>query len=149
MRWDGLSTHPFAFLNFKLTKGRSEMVINMLEAVSAMLEIDGTDDGKSAFVQVKCAKKMLDKVIEGMKLKENLLEVMHTEHIKVPRAEKKAENTPGKDYQMFTNADLTVGKIIAVATGEELYGDTKVELDGKVMPYRSILGKPFKTIKVL
>ena len=111
------------------------MIIPMLEAISSMMK-----DTKET--EVKCAKIMLDKVIEGMKDK-------HIPTVEIPTL---IDTTPRQvlppklkkdDYQIIVDKNQ---KIVSI---KNLPLDAKVELDGVVMTHQESLGKTFVSGKVL
>ncbi len=106
------------------------MIINMLEAISEMLK-----DTKE--VEVKCAKTMLDKVIEGMKNKNNpqvVLEQFSTlDNLQKKQVPVKVKNN---DVRIVVDG----GKVTSVENAKD---DTQIELDGVVYPWKETIGKTF------
>lgn len=124
------------------------MVIKMLEAVSDMLHFEG----EIPLERVECARIMLDKIIEGMQFKEELHLVSHDLGVidppNKPTPPKKHTPTPLPEgqYQIEMSADFTIA---AIKGNPPLAPDAQIELDGKVVAYKDVIGKAYNTVKIL
>lgn len=127
------------------------MIINMLEAVSAMLEIPDTEKVLIGYEKVKCAKIMLDKIIEGMK-KDKSLDNSYGKIVDVARLtpieEAKPNPTSAKRMPKQDEVEIMVdaGIIQSIKNAKD---DTMIELDGKALPWRKAIGMSFSKGKIL
>ena len=137
-----------------------KMVIKMLQAVSEMLEGDEVNGNASAEA-VRCAKLMLDKVIEGMIDEEKSNApiplsdpTIHTditgkvipEQHKPANEKTAAEKLRAKLDEKAVQIVVDHGKITEV---KNALPDTKIELDGKVYTPAECVGKSFEKGRVL
>ena len=111
------------------------MLVPMLEAIAEMLK-----DTKET--EVKCAKIMLDKVIEGMKEKEAPFGLQP--HPDVPSIRDIQKRTVKKEGDVQIVVEH--GKITNVLNARE---DTRIELDGKEYGWQETIGKSFSTGRVV
>ena len=126
----------------KLKKGE-RMIIDMLTGVSEMLR-----DTKE--VEVKCAKIMLDKIIDGM-LKENITVVDTTPKKASPKpkpqpgqVELEMQAAEGKgEYRIIVDSQKRIKEI------EGAMDTTMVELDGVPMTVKEAIGKTFVSGRIL
>ena len=123
------------------------MVIQMLEAVSEMLN----DDASSAelfMTKVQCAKTLLDKIIEGMNPDTALFQPVEVATPAAPIPPKKhiPPALPEGQYQIEMSADFTIA---AIKGNPPLAPDAQIELDGKVVAYKDVIGKAYNTVKIL
>ena len=127
------------------------MVIQMLEAVSEMLNNCGGLPEEQFRTRVMCANTVLLKVIKGM---QSNLENQITDIVKVPYKEerKKTPNNappvtispPNQDqYPIILNDDKTIKEI------QGLPFDALVELDGVTMTHKDAIGMTFNTGRIL
>lgn len=122
----------------------------MLEAVSLMLEFKDTDEQMRTYEKIKCAKIMLDKIIEGMKDKP-LKRVI----VGGGRTPEEAETNmkevipkPKKALPKAGEVEICVdhGIIQSIKNAEEA---TMIQLDGKAYPWKTAVGMSFTEGKVL
>ncbi len=126
------------------------MIINMLEAVSAMLEVKG---GAISASKAECAKIMLDKIIEGMKDKDTVFTTNDTAPIQVIKQDEIVQVTPPspptpKRVPKPDEVEIMVdaGIIKSIKNAKD---DTMIQLDGIAYPWRKAIGRSFSEGKVL
>ena len=115
------------------------MTTKMLQAISQMLEHQGTTEISAFKERVKCAKLMLDKIIEGLN-GATPDTVIHTSPIKEPTAPPKHKPQHQGQYKVIVDTNQKLSKI------EGLPLDAKIVVDGKAMTHQQALGKTFNAI---
>jgi hypothetical protein len=139
------------------------MIINMLEAVSAMLKMEATTQASTE--RVKCAKLMLDKIIEGMKedtptamgYKGGLVVPNLPHHIPQPNPPippEKAQPETGKkperhDVPHPKEPSIEVDEHRTITKVHNALPDTMIELDGKKYTPTQVIGMTFQKGKIL
>ena len=115
------------------------MIKNMLEAVSEMLagEPEGVDQQS-----VRCAKIMLDKIIAGLNKSENFYSEPFKDPIQLPPKDKKYVSHNADNVKVVVEHGI-------IKNIENASDDTKLELDGKIYPWKECIGKSFVQGKVV
>ena len=128
------------------------MIVNMLEAISEMISIDGPEDMKDVATRVRCAKIMLDKVIDGLKEKPELMPAFHYKkaleapEVKIQNHKEKVE----PEYQInVEHGKLIFMKINKNGEWVDAPHDTPMVIDEIVTTYGEAIGKPFQNGQVL
>jgi len=145
------------------------METKMLEAISEMLTQDDTTQAQEFMVRAKCAKVMLDKIIEGCTGNEfhdtchkyNMPHVhVDSEGTEAPDTQDNTHMTPKKPetsseneeyFPLINDEDKTLTSI-KMKVGDEvtmLPGDALVELDNVRMTHAEAKGNKFKILKVI
>lgn len=123
------------------------MIVNMLEAVSDMLFAEGTMDVKEFQVRVACAKTILDKVIDGLKDKPELMPAPHYKSQDV-----KIQNHTNKEpeYQISVeHGKLVYVKVNTNGEWQDAPHDMPMLIDEILTSYGEAIGKPFQNGQVL
>ena len=126
------------------------MVVNMLKAVSQILDIKETGEALTAFERVKCAKIMLDEIIKGMDVdKTRPFTPPPTELI--PSKPSSLAKELEKPEPVYTMEIDKVTKTLKWMKKDDKPLDLKQLLlvDGKKVEYGRALGQPFKQLKVV
>lgn len=122
------------------------MTTNMLQAISKMLEQQGTFEVVAFKERVKCAKLMLDKIIEGLNQDSASIpcdvELVKGEFPPSKEPEPKPKSQHQGQYQVVVDADQKLSKINGLPL------DTQIIVDGKKMTYQQAIGKTFGKIKL-
>jgi len=126
----------------------------MLKAVSKMLDIE-TIDAMKGMERVRCAKIMLDEIIEGMDVKDYLIPFTTTPSDTVSYVEEKSKPTPKVDdsdekFLVLPDDEMKIKSIQSVIGGvkKELELKRVVEVDGVKMPYSQAKGMSFKQVRI-
>ena len=117
------------------------MIVNMLEAISEMLAQDDKMVAQEYFVRARCAKVMLDKVIEAMRVGADVTPFISPLPPRVTLPAPKPKRTEN-EVQIIVEH----GKISSIQNAKD---NTKIELDGKVYGWQEAIGKSFSEGRVL
>jgi len=119
------------------------MHIPMLEAISKMLEFEDEDTRDLKVERVKCAKFMLDKIIEGMKGTPSLEPLVTLNKPLTPKAPERHDRPSATAPSIEVDDER---KIVRVHNAQP---DTIIELDGKKYTPAQALGRTFQKGKIL
>ena len=112
----------------------------MLEAVRDILDIPNDASSASAAAKVDCARIMLDKIIEGMQVKEmTLIPSALSPEIVQPEPVKPVKIIPKDKRKIVVGSNSIIKDIL------NFPDDGKIELDGKIMTKKEAIGKKFDT----
>ena len=134
------------------------MYIKMLKAVSEMLEGDSLNDYKQWETQVRCAKLMLDKIIEGMDegvpkilTKDRIanVQIPTTQPGQMIEVDKNLNPIPQKDTPPVKEVSLEVNDKRRIVKVHNATPTTVVELDGKKYSPTQVVGMTFTKGKIL
>lgn len=116
------------------------MVINMLKAISKMIDCKGIDPIIEFKARVECAKTMLDEIIKGSEGK-NSAEILSPISEKV--VEPMGKPIPTKPHVPKDKRQIVVDASRKITSILNYPLDGKIELDGKIMTHAQALGKEF------
>jgi len=130
------------------------MVLNMLKAVSKMLELSDSDTLEVVDVKVRCAQTMLDQIIQGMIDEAKVITTVPLEIIKSPTADVPIQpqpttsTLPEKRAAKAGEVEIMVdaGKIKSIKNAQD---DTMIQLDGIAYPWKRAIGRSFSEGKIL
>ena len=140
------------------------MLINMLRAVSKMLNTEGCGDAATIVLKVSCAKTVLDEVILNLETQKEIkdyyqeLKEAVTTMKETPNPISNVKTKPETKSTLELRPEITVdGENEWMITLDEGGGlkivdfpvDGLIELDGKKMPYSEARGMKFKKARIL
>ena len=117
------------------------MTINILKAISKMLDQEGLTETQAYMVKAACAKIMLDEVIKGLE-QDGSLTITHDPGPGVV-TKPKPEPLPKGKYKVVVDAS---GKMTGI---EGLDPNALILMDGKKIRHKDAIGKTFEKVTLL